>query len=256
MIHIQQNITPMLGALRSVYSAVLPTGAWGGRAKDTPFVTISRQAGAGGRSLAVALVEKLNQIDPGELPWTVWDNELVERVAGEHKLPASCVERLEEPQPSWLEEALGGLALGDGGVHAPAEATVFRRVSMTIRALAQLGRVVIVGRGSAFVTADMTDGVHVRLVAPTEFRVRATADAQKTSAKEAAAWVADRDRAREAFYRRHWPKRAVTAEQFTMTLNTAAMTLPQQVGAVLAALDAPVGERTAGPEESRKRGVS
>src|SRR5689334_17419337 len=76
-----------------------------------PFVTISRQAGAGGRTVAHALAKRLNERDPGELKWTVWDNELVERVAAEHHLPRTRVAALEDERPSWLEEALGSLVV-------------------------------------------------------------------------------------------------------------------------------------------------
>src|SRR5687767_1330894 len=69
-------------------------------ARIAPFITISRQAGAGGRSLAKQLADRLNSIDPGELPWTTWDNELVEKVASEHYVSPSRVEALEDERPS------------------------------------------------------------------------------------------------------------------------------------------------------------
>ena len=215
--------------------------ARGDQHSPRPFVTISRQAGAGGRTLATALVDRLNRIDAGDLPWTAWDDELVERVAREHHLPADRVAALEERQPTWLEEALGGLALTS---NAPDEATVFRSMAITVRALAELGRVVIVGRGAVFMTGDLPGGVHLRLVAPIATRVANTAAARHLSPAAAAEWVRDKDRTRAAFYRRHWPGRALDPEAFTMTLNTAALSVDQQLRAVLAAL--PVGVPMAG----------
>ena len=41
-----------------------------------------------------------------------------------------------------------------------------------VRALAEVGRVIIVGRGGVFITRDLPGGIHVRLVAPREWRVR------------------------------------------------------------------------------------
>ena len=116
------------------------------------------------------LAKRLNAADPGELPWTVWDNELVERVAVEHQLPAASIESLKDQQPSWLEEALVSLMLGDH----PDELNVYHRVAATTRLLAEMGRVVIVGRGGAFITRNLLGGIHLRLVAPLEFRVAAT----------------------------------------------------------------------------------
>ena len=120
------------------------------RPPPPPFITISRQAGAGGRSFATRLVERLNEIDTSDLHWTLWDNELVERVAAEYHLRPSAVASLEDQPHSWLEEALGSLAIGSTR-DRPDELTLYHRVSTTIRALAEIGRVVIVGRGGGFI---------------------------------------------------------------------------------------------------------
>jgi hypothetical protein len=198
------------------------------------FVTISRQAGAGGRTFARLLVERLNAVDPGPLPWTAWDNELVERVAREHHLPRHAVAALEDQRPSWLELALGSLAVSDDGDAAhPDELKVHHRVAQTIRGLAELGRVVIVGRGGTFVTAGMPGGVHLRLIAPLDHRISATAQAMGISRDAAAKWVRDKDRSRDAFYRRHWPGRPLTPESFTATYNTAAVSSQRLVESVL-----------------------
>jgi hypothetical protein len=61
------------------------------RLPPQPFVTISRQAGAGGRTLAKALAERLTEIDPSDRPWAAWDGELVEKVAAEQRIPVSSV---------------------------------------------------------------------------------------------------------------------------------------------------------------------
>jgi hypothetical protein len=231
MRHSPHDITETLAALHAGEYQAARAGH-----SPRPFVTISRQAGAGGRTLATALVDHLNRTDAGELPWTAWDDELVERVARERDLPPERVAALEGRQPTWLEEALGGLAMAS---NAPAEATVFRGMAMSVRALAELGRVVIVGRGAVFMTGDLPGGVHVRLVAPVAARVSSTAAERRLSPAAAAEWVRETDRARAAFYRRHWPGGALNPEAFTMTLNTAALSLDRQARAIIAAL--PVG---------------
>jgi hypothetical protein len=165
------------------------------------------------------------------MPWTVWDNELVERVASEYHLPRSKVAALENVRPSWLEEALGSLAVSSPPSD---EMTVFHRVATTIRALAQIGRVIIVGRGSAFVTAGLPGGVHVRLVAPLDRRIAWTARSMAISPAVAADWVNEKDAARAAFYRRHFPSRPLIPENFTATFNTAATPTEVLVTSVMA----------------------
>lgn len=232
------DISPLLAALHSAEYRYRAEQAAQPSRPPAPFVTISRQAGAGGRSIARRIAERLNARDPADLLWSVWDNELVERVAAEYQLPVSRVAALGETRPSWLEEALGSLTLtGSAGD----ELTVYRRVAATIRALAQIGRVIIVGRGGAFVTADMPGGVHLRLVAPLDRRIEATARAADMSPAAAAAEVKRKDAAREAFYRRHWPNRPVIPENFTATLNTTAVAPERLVECVLALVPASGG---------------
>jgi cytidylate kinase len=231
-----RDVVSVLSALDSAeYSRQHPAkGPGAPEVKPVPFVTISRQAGAGGRAVARRLAARLNAVDPGELPWTVWDNELVELVARDHHLPRRAVASLEDERPSWLELALGSLSVSAGAEERhPDEVKVYHRVAQTIRSLAELGRVIIVGRGATFVTAGMPGGVHVRLVAPLDYRVDATAKTMSVSRDDAAKWVRDRDRNREAFYRRHWPGRPLTPESFTVTYNTAATSAERLVESML-----------------------
>jgi hypothetical protein len=199
-----------------------------------PFFTISRQAGAGGRTFARLLVERLNEVDAAELPWTTWDNELVERVAVEHRLRADRVRALEDERPAWLEEALAGLAIADPAAGAD-EFCVFRRVATAIRALAEMGRVVIVGRRGAMITRDLPGGIHLRLVASLAFRVASMVETRSLSPEAAAAEVRRVDRNRDAFYRRHWPGHAPPPpEDFTAVFNTGMTPIERLVDAALA----------------------
>lgn len=201
--------------------------------RPAPFITISRQAGAGGRSLAQRLVRRLNDAHPGILPWTVWDNELVHKVAEENHLPENLVASIEDRRPSWLHEALSGIAFEDDPAN-PDEFKVYRRVAVAIRALARMGRVIIVGRGGAFVTRELPGGIHLRLVAPLKDRVAHYGRRYLLSAEDAAEQVRRIDEARAAFYRRYWPGKPLTPETFTATFNTASVPEDRLVEAIVA----------------------
>src|SRR5690349_10670490 len=67
-----------------------------------PFITVSRQPGAGAVSMAQLVIEDLNRGVPPEAHWTCWDRELVEKVAADFKLSTSLVESLEEADRSWI----------------------------------------------------------------------------------------------------------------------------------------------------------
>jgi cytidylate kinase len=199
-----------------------------------PFVTLSREPGAGAWTLAHPLTEALNrECSGGERPWTCWDRELVEKVAADHHIAQQLVDSLEDAH-SWLSDFLSSLSTSDSPEVAD-EARVFGKVASTIRALASAGRVVIVGRGGVFLTRHMPGGVHVRLVAPLEKRVANMAAYLSVSREQAAARVREMTKARDAFYRRYWPQEPLRPELFTATLNTAALA-PQTVIRVIVEL--------------------
>ena len=221
--------------------------------RPVPFVTISRQAGAGGTTLAQALERRLNQLDPGERPWTTWDKELVQKVAIDQHIPASLVESLESEgaHPSWFEEFLSGL--GTTGGPDLDEYQLFRRVAVTVRALALVGRCILVGRGAVYATSDLPGGVHVRLVAPLAHRIAHLAQLRNLSEKEAAVEVHRIDREREAFHRRYLSEKAMLPEMFTITLNSDKVDDEQMVDCILPLVRA---VREAAPEHKKAVEVS
>ena len=224
---------PILAAIRSIGVAGAPLLDKGPATAVMPFVTISRQAGAGGVTLAHNLVERLNQRDAGEQPWTAWDRELVQKVAMEHHIDQTLVDALEDRGPTWIEELLGGLRVSETPETA-SEFRVYWKTAATIRAIAQVGRTVIVGRGGVFVTANLRRGIHIRLVAPLDFRVSNYAAIFNMSVADAEARVKELDVNRAAFYHRHWPRRPLTPEAFTATFNTANIGEREVVEAVAA----------------------
>jgi cytidylate kinase len=190
-----------------------------------PFVTILREAGAGGSALAQALAEALAAREPGS-HWQSFDRELVEKVAADHGISAPLVESLEEASHTWLDKLLHSGPESDFGV--------YRRVAETMRALAEVGGAVLVGRGGVFVTRDLPGGIHVRLVAPRDWRIRRLAKARGLSAAEAERVVRETEEHRAAFYRSRWPDKDVAADHFHVTYNMAGVEPGRIVESLLA----------------------
>ncbi|MEX0654549.1 MAG: cytidylate kinase-like family protein [Phycisphaeraceae bacterium] len=195
-----------------------------------PFITISRQAGAGGHTLQERLLERLSAFDPAPdaLAWTGVDKELVEMVAGDDKVFGRLVDGLGEQSRSWLEELFADILTSNA-----TEFRAYRKTAKTIRALALRGRVIIVGRGGVFITRDMPLGVHIHLVAPLEDRIDHMRRLLNVSRDAAAEQVRTIDRNREAFFKRYWPSETLRAESFTATFNTAQATDAEIADAVL-----------------------
>ncbi len=198
-----------------------------------PFITISREAGASAHAVASRLAHELNRrLYQDERSWECLDRDMLNKIAADHNLSVSVMESLEQNDHNWLSELLEGMPGQDGA--ATSELKIFHHTAAAIRTLAQSGRVVLVGCGAAYITHDMPGGVHIRLVAPMQFRIDSTAHAEKLTQAQATAKVEHLDRNRDAFYRRYWPDRPLSCEQFTLTINVAELTEDQVIAAILA----------------------
>jgi cytidylate kinase len=183
-----------------------------------PSVTISRQAGAGALTIAQLLIERLNTASPspGEsLSWTVFDRNLATQVLIDHKLPLNLerfmVEDARLPVESIVEEVLG--------LH-PSAWTLVQQTTRTIRRLAGLGRVVLVGRGAEIVTKRLPYVFHVRLVAPLEKRIGHAADYYSLTAADAAKKVHEEDHARRRYLARYFNADIDDPLLYHLVLNT------------------------------------
>lgn len=208
-----------------------------------PFVTISREAGAGGTEMGVMLAERLTRMEAakvgpdgfGELSgsdvrkWKSLDREAISAIAADDHLSKELIASLEVGGHSWIEQFFEGM----GHTDRLSELAAFKRAVSAIRALGQNGRVILIGFGGVFVTSDMPGGVHVRLVAPVEFRIRNYAAVNGVSEKEARERVGVLDANRDAFIQTYWPKQRLVPERFHLTLNTGLLTDEQMVDCIL-----------------------
>src|SRR5262245_43618787 len=109
------QIGPILGAIRSV---PVPAKPFGDEASPPvqPFITISREPGAGAVAVGRQVVESLNANHPDE-PWTCWDREIVEKIAADHHLSARLIDGLDEKRHSWMSDFLASLSFTDSASH-------------------------------------------------------------------------------------------------------------------------------------------
>ncbi len=237
-----QPLRPLLAAVSSTLlhkpvTADIPLAAPVGLMRQAsepghgPFVTISREAGAGGHTLMNLLIGHLQRMSDGSPAWAGYDQQSLEALSEPHALHPPRAELMETEEPGWLARVFEGL---DPQVDQEQNAhQVYRRVVRTMRKLARQGRCVVVGRGAAMATADMPGGLHIRLVAPLDVRVANLARQRTMSPAHAAAEVEHLDKARDHFYKRYWGIDPVGAEHFHATLNTARLSEQELVSAIL-----------------------
>ncbi len=170
-------------------------------------IALSRESGARGTSTAREVGARLG--------WTVYDHELLERVAQEMKLRTSLLESVDERKVSWLQECVEAFA----SVPSVSGSAYVRHLTETLFSLAAHGECVIVGRGAAQILPAETT-LRVRLVAPVEWRVVAMSRKLGVSREEAARQVETIDRERVRFVKDHFQKEATDPRQYDLVLNS------------------------------------
>lgn len=182
-----------------------------------PFVTISRQAGAGGHVLARALLDRTLEARPKALfeGWSLFDERLAEMVAENPALKVSLRGLAEEEFASDIQDMVSSWI---GGLSP--QSVVVSHLFKVIRGLAQQGKVIIVGRAGACLTRLFPRGVHLRLMAPLDVRVRRVRTALGCAEKEARRVVADRDRARAALVKTYFRRDIDDPLLYDMVWNT------------------------------------
>ena len=181
-------------------------------------ITISREAGAGGRTVTELLGLRLTAAEktPAPSPWVVFDANLAKQVLEDHMLPPNLERFMTEdaqllPVEAIVEEVLG--------LH-PSGWTLVQHTTKTILRLAGLGHTILVGRGGNVITARLPNVFHVRLVAPLATRIRHTAEYYQLSETDAAKFVRENDHARRRYVRRYFNAEIDDPTLYDVTLNT------------------------------------
>lgn len=179
-------------------------------------VTISRQSGSGGHSVAERLAARLQAASPPDsCPWAVFDRNLVEKVIEEHNLPKCLAKFLPEDRISEISDTLDELF----GLHPPSWALV-RQTSDTILHLAELGNVIIIGRAANIITRRLNYVYHVRLVGSLEKRLRHMQELNHLSAKDARHLIEREDRGRRRYLRKYFGQDIGDPLLYDVVVNT------------------------------------
>jgi CMP/dCMP kinase len=200
------------------------------------LITISRQYGSGGSEVARRVA--------AELGWRVVDNEVVESVAARAGVSPAQVAEQEERVPSFVERLARTLAAStpelfpasDAGGTLPKlqEADLVRITESVVSEAAAKGRLVLVGRAAPAVLAQERDSLHVKLVAPRPYRIRAAADRLAVDVQQAAAIVDESDSTRARYHRQYYKRDWNDPLLYHMVLNSEALGLDGATGLIVA----------------------
>lgn len=143
------------------------------------IINVGRQFGSGGKDVAEALGRKL------DIP--VYDVELLKK--------ASAASGISEEMFKSRDEKKNFLSLG----LSSHDDTIFKIQSETIRAIAEQGSAVFIGRASDYILRDMKC-LDVFISSPLDYRIRRVADHLGLSIEEAEKLIVRTDRTRESYY--------------------------------------------------------
>jgi CMP/dCMP kinase len=186
-----------------------------------PVITISRMYGSGGSEIAERVARALG--------WTLFDNAMVDAIAERSGLTRAEVSAQDERVPSMVERLASALSLGSPEVlppvpAGPIETTEERIVAVTKRVIeeaVQAGPAVFVGRGAQCLLAERTDALHVFCYAPRSALRRYVMEKFDLEAAAADRMVADQNRQREHYVKRHWNRGWLAHENYHLCVNTA-----------------------------------
>jgi cytidylate kinase len=170
-------------------------------------ITVTREYGAGGYEVARRLAELLG--------WELLDKALLHRAAEVEHLPDSELERLDEKAVSLIDRFR---------LHPPHE-RYLHGLKEAARQAAAKGDVVLVGRGTGQLLADVPDVLHLRLTAPRDWRARRMAQKEGWTAEAALARCAAEDTTRDRFTRYFFGEAPFRPSSYHATFDTARVPL-------------------------------
>jgi len=184
-----------------------------------PVITVSRQHGSSGSTIASALAERFG--------YTLLHRDVIERMSEDAGYTRRLLETLDEhaqpPVTSWFDSILVGNYVDSSDY--------VRALLKAVHSVAQLGGVVMVGRGANFIVGPER-GFHVRIVAPREARIRTLMARNGISEREAGREVDTRDHERAEFTRRLFGRGVDDPLAYDMIVNEADLTPDAIVAAI------------------------
>ena len=173
-------------------------------------ITISREAGARGSTVARLVGEKLG--------WTVYDQELLEYIAQQMHLRAGVLESLDEKAFRWAHDWLAAL-LVDQWQNQDAYIVHLTKV---ILAIGLHGDAIIVGRGAGCIL-PRDRALNVRIIAKDNDRTAFLSQIERLTPQEAERYMRETDEQRRKFVHDYFHRDSSDPHEYDLTLDSSTL---------------------------------
>jgi len=197
-----------------------------------PVITISRQTGCGARGIAWEICEELNKIKPAakdESTWRYINREILQDSAEQLNLdPAALKSVIDDKDRGIMDQIVSALS-----THShKSDQKILKTVQDVIRQFGNNGKVIIIGRGGVNICHDIRLSLHVRLVAPEDWRIAEIARRLDFSKAYATEYVRKRDVERELLVTKLYGKKP-DSSAYDVELNRSRFTEKELADAII-----------------------
>lgn len=178
------------------------------------IVTISREFGSGGRTIGKIVAERLG--------YKFYDGELIDEVVKSSGLAREIVEKYDE-YATHKNSFLYSIAVNAGGDSynglSFANRVQIAQVNV-IKALAEEGNCVIIGRGADYILRDRDDCLNVFVRASLDYRAKRVIDNYGETNEKIENRLRDKDTRRRVFYRSFTMREWGAIENYNLVLDS------------------------------------
>lgn len=196
-----------------------------------PLISISREVGCNGTILAKKLALRLNY-QKMQSEWKVLSKEIFYESAKELNLaPEKVRQTFKKTEKYTFEQIIK--AFGDKRYKS--EKKIANTVREVVHGLAVDGFNIIVGRASHIIAKDIENALHIRLIAPLDYRINTIVHNNHLSKIDALKFIEKVENERIAF-RTALKEDCLREELFDITINRASFNDEQAVELILSAI--------------------
>jgi cytidylate kinase len=185
-----------------------------GSKEPGPVITISREPGCGGFKIAEKLAGSLNEFVTCKR-WQVISKEILQQSARELEMDPQKVKRVFTPtERSVFDEILEAF----NARSYKSDRAILKTVRDVIRAFANDGCCIVLGRAGHEIAGDMEHSLHIRLIAPLDWRIEQVASKRDVPYPKARDFIIELEENREAF-RQYYINKKQPSQNYDLVID-------------------------------------